>query len=213
MPHLSLSPVHKKPGIKIESRDEDLAYGRLHLGNGRYIARRWRVRGVHERSGLRLEIDVWVDGAGNPRCRAIRFEPESLDEDLTTTAIREVPLGEVVNECFAAAIHAMDPNAKGNLIRGRIELSDDERALAYPKGALRSKQRRPLTDDELKRIADVYRAAAAKGLAPTKRIADVMHVTRSTARRWVARAVDGGFLDPAERLGPAEGAQRSPVFR
>ena len=179
--------ARRKPTFTIESREENLNYGRLDLGKGRYVARRWTVRGVHQGSGLRLEIDVWVDKAGNPRCRAVRFEPESLDHDLTTSAIRKVPVGELVNENFAAAIHGMDPKAKGDLIRSRVELSDEERALAHPKGALRSKQRKPLTDDELEQITKVYRAAVTNGLAPTKRLADVMHVDRSTARRWVAR--------------------------
>ena len=112
-----------------------------------------------------------------------------------------------MNENFAAAIHGIDPKAKRDLIRGRIELSDEERALAHPKGALRSKQRKPLTDDELELIAEVYRTAVSSGLAPTKRLADVMHVDCSTARRWVARAQQRGKLDAADRLSQSEGAQ------
>jgi hypothetical protein len=40
----------------------------------------------------------------------------------------------------------------------------------------------------------VYRAAVENGDPPTQTIADVMHASRPTAARWVAKARERGML-------------------
>lgn len=49
----------------------------------------------------------------------------------------------------------------------------------------------PITDDVLRRVAELYRAADR---APTQAVADQLHVSRSHAGRLVAQARDAGHL-------------------
>lgn len=190
--------------LQIQGIEADLGYGFLDLDEERTVGRHMTVTGRDERSGLTVETTIEVDKAGNPHCRSLRIaSPQDSDtwgDDVTTGAIRGIALGEIVHQCFAAAIQGQTKT--GDDLYELRPLSDEERAIAFPKGALRSKQRKPLTDEELEAIAGAYRAAVARGIDPTKRIAERMDVNRSTARRWVARAVQNGFLDEADRLSP-----------
>ena len=56
-----------------------------------------------------------------------------------------------------------------------------------------------MTDEQLQRVATVYRAAIGRGDPPTQTIAAVMHASRPTAARWVARARDRGMLGESLR--------------
>lgn len=200
------------PGFAIEN----------HLGSGWLLLRDRTVKVQRQftatmerepRTGLRLELEIEVDRAGNPHCRAVRLssDPDSrtFDDSITTASWREVNLATLVD---AAYRDALEP------IR-EVESDDDEFTFevdptALPEieviaqGLQRTKARKPLGNDELRAIAKVYRAWAAEGRNPTKLLAERFNVSRSTARRWAQRAVERGFLAPDERLDPATGAKR-----
>jgi hypothetical protein len=55
----------------------------------------------------------------------------------------------------------------------------------------RKASREPITDDVLRRVAEIYRTA---GSAPTQAVADELHVSRSHAGRLVAQARAAGHL-------------------
>jgi hypothetical protein len=67
----------------------------------------------------------------------------------------------------------------------------------YRRGARRPRRGSPVSDANLRQVADLYRAAFRRGDPPTRTIADEMHIARSTAARWVAKARDRGMLGPA----------------
>lgn len=51
-------------------------------------------------------------------------------------------------------------------------------------------------DEELRNVARAYRAALVEGKPPTATVAEELHVSRSTAGRYVQRAREKGFLGP-----------------
>jgi len=169
----------------------------------------------HPETDLCLKLDVEVDKAGNPHCRGVRLHPDpdspTFDDSITTARWRRINLTTLLWQAFR---DALDP------VQDLTEPGDDERVFATdpsfsmseldsiaPRGVLRSKARKPLAADELRAVAKFYERAAAAGRNPTKDLADHFGVHRSTARRWVQRAEDEGYL--SERLTPADGARRS----
>jgi hypothetical protein len=60
-----------------------------------------------------------------------------------------------------------------------------------------------ITDETLEEVARIYRQAQLLERPPTNAVAKEMHVARSTAGKWVARARKAGFLGPAPRRGIA----------
>lgn len=53
--------------------------------------------------------------------------------------------------------------------------------------------------DHLVRVASIYREAWTAGGHPTKTVAQRLHMSRSAAAKWVAKARDAGLLAPTER--------------
>ncbi|MGH7747559.1 MAG: hypothetical protein ACREQ5_22790, partial [Candidatus Dormibacteria bacterium] len=56
---------------------------------------------------------------------------------------------------------------------------------------------RRTTDEKLRQVTDVYRAAVAAGKRPTQAVADQLHYKRAHAGRLVMQARQAGFLGPA----------------
>jgi Helix-turn-helix domain len=62
---------------------------------------------------------------------------------------------------------------------------------------------------DLSRVAELYRRAVSAGMAPSREIAGEYGITPATARKWVQRARERGFLAPAvgRRAGEARAAR------
>lgn len=142
--------------------------------------------------------------------------PPAHARPITGAVLRRVRVHELVREATAAAT-----------IRYTRQRPDDERAnepfnidgepawedrevwplqedweagrLFVANGARQPRRGIPITDDDLRHVADVYRASMAEGRPPTLTVAETMHVARPTASRWIARARARGFLGPARR--------------
>lgn len=56
-----------------------------------------------------------------------------------------------------------------------------------------------LTDDDLHDLARTYRWVRLQEGKPTARIAEELGLSTATVRRWVAKAVEAGYLNQAER--------------
>ena len=69
---------------------------------------------------------------------------------------------------------------------------------AEPPLVLRRPKGKALNDAWYQEVADVYRAAAARGLRPRVAIADAAGVSRDVAGRWVYEARKRGFLPPTD---------------
>jgi helix-turn-helix protein len=75
------------------------------------------------------------------------------------------------------------------------------------RGLARKPAAEPVPD--LSRVAELYRRAVAAGMAPSREIAGEYGITPATARKWVQRARERGFLAPAlgRRAGEARAAR------
>jgi hypothetical protein len=81
-------------------------------------------------------------------------------------------------------------------------LTTNERAQfyeRYARDARRPHRGSPVTDENLRQVAKLYRAAIKRGDPPTETVAETMHIARSTAARWVTRARERKLLGPALR--------------
>jgi hypothetical protein len=130
------------------------------------------------------------------------------DEDgrpvpITPSLLRDVPVGRVLREALAAwEVYETNP------ITGRtlkpVSLKDAD-AMATPPP--RRRPGRGVSDDELRRVAKIYRQAVAEGeRAPVRAVQRSMHLARSTAGRLVMEARRRTDPETGETfLGPATG--------
>ena len=141
---------------------------------------------------------------------------------ITGTALRELALGEYVKAATAKAAMRAIPAPVGNTVVIKFGEEDAEleatriddgwvalptlpvvgvdRSERFKQAARRGKPARRrtrsrITDEELIRVAEVYRAAYSSA-GPTKAVADELHLTRVTAGRHVKLARKRGFLGP-----------------
>lgn len=199
----------------IENR---MGYGRLHLGDGRHVWRSFTATAVEPeaKTGLRVELDIEVDRAGNPHCRGLRLlaQPQEWGDSswITTTLVRDLKVAQLVKGAFNAAIEVL---TERELPSGDVVLELDTAAIereldaVVPRGAFRSKNRQPQSNDELEQLANFYKRVVAKGGLPTNILATRMKVDASTVRRWWKRCEDAGFLNPEDRLDHAAGGRAS----
>jgi hypothetical protein len=177
-------------------------------------------RFIAEGSDFKLEIEVGDDGNG----RAIAIEVRPRSGGVTSENLRHLPITRLTRQAVAGAAQRVEPGKVGGhrlleamLTRGRSQAESDAAFYrAYTKDARRPRSGSPLTDDNLRSVADLYRAAIERGDPPTQTVSDEMHVARSTAARWVAEARKRRFLGPAIRGRAGEqsespGAKRSRI--
>ncbi len=150
----------------------------------------WRVR-------IRWEE---LDG----RMEAVGFCIEAVEGDvpLTTSVLRSVPFGRIVQETHRRRLetvrieaelpsHDVHGRSFGDLpARARKALPKYQRSAA-PRG-------RPPTygSEHLPTVARLYTEAWLAGLHPTKAVAEEFSVSRSAAAKWVARARAAGLIGP-----------------
>lgn len=81
-------------------------------------------------------------------------------------------------------------------------LSSDDRGAVQEavRPSRKAREAIPMDDDGLRRVAELYRTAIREERRnPTIHVAETNHVSRMTASRWIRRARDRGFLEPAPR--------------
>ncbi len=107
---------------------------------------------------------------------------------ITAAILRTIPLPELL----AAALDSADfPDSYGASIRAYLA--------GLPTIAASHPGPRGHSDNHFRDVATAYRAALVSApRAPTKWLAQQMHVSLPTARRWVQRARDRGFLGASE---------------
>jgi hypothetical protein len=173
---------------------------------------------AQERLRVRIEVVLAADG---PECVAIS---RLHDDAPPLTSERRLPLRAMVNAALRAAafeivevpieqVRSLQKDARLVLHRNRRLVPDRhgnvrlyapafDDANDRPAG---QRPRRPEGDDEWRRLAELYRRAAAGGSPPSQSIADEFGVSRATARKWVQVARQRGFLRAAlgRRVGEA----------
>jgi hypothetical protein len=144
----------------------------------------------------RLELEPWTDPTGRHTA-------------LTRVAVQNVPVGRLLRDApvkrARVTLLQPEPENPNEAYRERQRLvvamlakqrgeEDPVRAATRPRGP---REPIPMDDQDLERVAEMYRVAVDMGQAPTAKIMAAHHVSRSTASRWVRRARDRGLLDEA----------------
>lgn len=163
----------------------------------------------------RLEVVV---EHGRPVCNGLRLERRPGGPPVTGTELRAVPVAEYVrraaDELLRELVATENPDGPVTLTDPQFgtvpvnsERFDDQHVAirvvgltltkAYRATTRAPRKRGPITDDVLREVAAVYRAASFAGPAPTNAVRDQMGVSRATAGRWVAMARERGLLGKA----------------
>jgi hypothetical protein len=130
-------------------------------------------------------------------CERLEIAPPA-GERITAVTLRAIPIGFLLKE---AAVNGSAPGtidapdgSKYTLPGGEPTEEQEPEIEAKAGGRPRGY---PIDDDELRRVADTYRAAIKLGEHPTQRVMREHHTGRSTASRWIRRARDAGHLGAA----------------
>lgn len=168
----------------------------------------------HER--LRVRIEVVIED-GRPECVAIsrlyhdapplRSERRFPLRAMVNAAVRgaafeivQVPIERVrsLQEDARLVLHRnsrLVPDRHGNVrLYAPAFYDGDESGAERPEAPT---PRRPRSDDDWRRVAELYRRAVAGGSPPSQAIAAEFGVAAATARKWVQSARERGFLRPA----------------
>lgn len=154
--------------------------------------------------GAQVLLAIEVDDSGAAACNRFEVAAESVSGEL----LRRVPVGRLLARAMAAAHFRW-----GEPLEDGVRIDFGEGGVArfptpeesadfygrYTGNARRPRRGSPITDKNLSDVADLYRAALRRGDPPTQKVAEEMHVARSTAARWVSAARKRGLLGPAMR--------------
>lgn len=160
----------------------------------------------------------WGEVSG--RAEVLGFGIRSADgmTPVTSTALRSVPLGRVVEDQLrrrladargAAERQPAPPRRHhGEFPSGRrfaVDVTDESPGIAAhqigPLAAAGERLGRPRTYGKahFQAVAGVYSKAWEAGLHPTKAVAERFQVSRSAAAKWVARAREMQLLGPTRQ--------------
>jgi hypothetical protein len=184
-----------------------------------------------EQERLRVRIEIVIEDEG-PECVAIS---RLHHDDPPLRSERRFPLRAMVNAAVRAAafeivevpieqVRSLQEDARLVLHRNSPLVPDRHGnvrlyAPAFDEGESGGerqdvpKPRRPHTDDDWRRVAELYRRAVAGGSPPSQTIAAQFGVTAATARKWVQGARERGFLRPALGRRAGEAVQVRPTKR
>ena len=141
-----------------------------------------------------VTLTVEVDSAEAWRVTQAQFKGEAI----TQLSIRSIPLTDL-----ATAVVAHFAHEPGKPVRGAADRSEAFRALVAARKPPR-RRRGALSTAELRRVAQVYRAALRSPdrhirRAPTEQVARVFQCSRTHAGRHVIQAREEGLLPPTTR--------------
>jgi hypothetical protein len=156
-----------------------------------------------EVDGFRVMLDVEVGRDDVPVCR--RYAVEAPDDRAITGEVltRSLPsLGRLLKAALEAAAQTVEYDRTRGVVAS-ISIGGEQTVSAQMPGRAQGARRRRLTDDQLRRVAETYRRAVANDGFPKQAVAVEMHVSESTAGRYVMEARRRGFLGKAPGKGRA----------
>lgn len=161
----------------------------------------WEIPAGFEYSGSGLfEWAIWIHVVdGKAQCLAVNCWARE-GEAITAGAFKQLPLGRLVEEGILCASRPWDEIPKRHILwDGPDEAKRQRAAVATTTARARRNPRdhAPITDEVLRGVAEVYRAALASG-KPTKAVAEKLYYSRASAGRLVMKAREAGFLPPTE---------------
>ncbi len=147
-----------------------------------------------------VEITIANDGDG-PTCRRLTIEQRPGGPPVTSDGLRSVPVGRIVEHFADMHIMLITDPAKG--VKSGLSLLPDVNAAVEAFDAIGAEHkagRRRITDEDLRRLAEICVRAKAKGRSYITMAELELGITRDQARQWKRKAIAGGFL-------PTEGEQ------
>lgn len=177
-------------GYTVRSTDEWVSVGELQLPRAYALTYSPPVAGEPA-----WEVNFAVED-GTPRCVSVTIQASEGGREVRASDIRALPRLEELAEDVAANV------ARHRVQRpdGKVEWVQDLRRFRDVRadvGAIRRRDRRTITDDVLRRVGEVYRENETdRPTAAVRRHFDLN--SDRTARQYVQRARDGGFLDVVE---------------
>ena len=173
--------------------------GVANYGSQFVIPREFKARVDDTRYPAVIAMRVVVADGGRAECDLLECSRRAGGPPITGEVLREIPVAAILRDVLAAAALEIQFDAEGaRLLQRAGQARLDDLFVKYHE-VTREPARRgvPVTDGRLREVASVYRGAALAGLPATKTVAEVMHVSRSTAARWVMKARDAGLLGKA----------------
>jgi hypothetical protein len=158
-------------------------------------------------------LDIALED-GRPVCVDLRLERKPKGAPLGRALLHRIPITEYVH---AAVDHVgqwlvqgpgpVVVNFEGESYPQKSTPVGDSHVAVPIRGVSFTKQHKaasrtprkagPVDDETLRKVADTYRTAHARGEPPTRAVMAQWCVSRSTASRWVYRAREAGMLGPA----------------
>jgi hypothetical protein len=164
--------------------------------------------GPYPIGGLHVELAVEVeDDQGTARCRELTVRPHDEDESITKETLAKLPVADLVRYTVASLATPLKAGPDGTLVQDFSQHhANEDLYKRFARGGRRPRSGSPLTDENLREVATLYRAALENNDPPTLAVAAAKNVSRSTAARWVSEARKRGFLGPALGPRPGEGS-------
>ncbi len=210
-PTLAAAGRPKARGFSFWSPSEAPGCSYVEISEGFAVADRFTfVVSADELPTCHLEVSVV---GGRPICTELRLELGSgraAPAELTGTLLRSIPLGMYLTEAVAHAAFPYTRDQEG-ATSAPFELAgapawrtkDDTAPWSEMVRAMREVRRQPrqgipVSEDDLREVATVYRAAVTARQPPTRAVMERWNVARATASRWIARARADGYLGKAQ---------------
>jgi Family of unknown function (DUF6214) len=163
----------------------------VHIGGGVSLPTHFGDEFPDPTRGLQVDVECTVID-GKPVCTSLKVS--RLDgAPLEAADLVNLPLDDYADEASAKWSWQMPIGSP--IARHVAEIDDPE--VHAPARDLSFKHRRYVTDNELRRVAAVYRSAHATGSPPVKAVMSGLDVSRATAGRLIKRARERKFLGPA----------------
>lgn len=142
-------------------------------------------------------LDLVTDNYGRVDFDRITFARRKGDSPLQVAKLR-APLDRYRRDAVGLVTHEVAEIRDGRAVLRRGEDTFDTFADEYDRVVRRTPHRgRKTSDDDLERVAEIYRAAVAAGRSPAKAIVAEIPSSEEHARRKVRLARERGFLGPA----------------
>ncbi len=178
----------------IRRPEEPVAYATLE--NGTPFPVRAALYGRYK-NGPQLHWTVGIQD-GRAVVFDMTFEADPLMDapsGLTGSMVHDMPVGQIIAEVIARmgsgtlALKRLSEAA----VEGRPhQFLTPEEAAGARQGALGSRRGRPVSDDALRRVAEIVKASGDFGYREL--IREEFSVSTRTASRWVQQAIKGGLL-------------------
>ena len=179
------------------------------------LPRRWRAKVDDPRfPPCVLDIEI-IDG--RPAATRMIVEARSNATELAHRDVSSIPTSEFINASMTLVANLSDrdvvmssfladPDPREGIYDPHqlVRTWEQDVYIKSRRHARKARQGSRITDEDLREIADTYRAALAAGDPPVRAIIDHRKaidkpISRSTAGRWVQVARKRGHLGPAPR--------------